>query len=248
MYLVSHISKLAGVSVRTLQYYDKIGLLKPALTAENGYRYYDRNSLINLQQILFYKELGLPLKEIIAILNDPSFNIREALLEHKMELERRIKRLNNISETIDQTIKSLTGGVKMSDKEMFSAFTEKEQEKYALAAEKIYDPEIVRSSNKMWKNYSDKKKKDILREGNIIYKDMSFLINEDPGSEKVQIVLERWRQHMNYFWTPSLIQLRALAVNYEEDPAFKKKFDDIQPGLSGFFRKAVSIYVDNTSN
>ncbi len=244
MYTVSKLSKLTGVSVRTLHYYDSIGLLSPALVGENGYRYYDEKSLISLQQILFYRELGLPLKEIITVLNDPSFEIIDALKNHKLELERRIGRLKKISETIDKTIISLTGGGKMSDKEMFSAFSDEEQDKYAAEAEKIYDPEIVKSSNKRWKNYDENKKKDILDEGNIIYADMVSLIPEGPHTKSVQAVVERWRKHMDYFWTPSLSQLKEIAKNYSIDPGFRKKFDKMHPDLAGFFGEAVNIYVD----
>ena len=138
----------------------------------------------------------------------------------------------------------------MGDKEMFSAFTEEEQEQeqYAMEAEKMYDPEIVRSSNKKWKNYNDNKKKDILEEGNIIYADMVSLIPEGPHSESVQTVVERWRKHMDYFWTPSLSQLKGIAENYSIDPGFRKKFDKIHPDLADFFRKAVNIYVDKSSD
>jgi MerR family transcriptional regulator, thiopeptide resistance regulator len=248
MYTVSHLANIAGVSTRTLQYYDSIGLLKPAFVGENGYRYYDEGSVLNLQQILFYRELELSLKEIKEVIRDPSFEILEALKKQKMDIGIRIGRLKLISETIDKTIISLNGGEKMSDKQMFSAFTEKEQEKYALEAENMYDPELVRSSNKRWKNYNDKEKKDILKEGNIIYADMVSLLPEDPHSKNVQAVVERWRKHMDYFWTPSLTQLKGIAENYSINPGFRKNFDKIHQDLAVFFGEAVKIYVERFSD
>jgi DNA-binding transcriptional MerR regulator len=248
MYTVSQLANIAGVSRRTLQYYDSIGLLKPDLVGENGYRYYNRGSILNLQQILFYRELGLPLKKIKEVMSDPSFKILEALENQKMDISKRINRLLLISETIDKTINSLNGGKLMSDKQMFSAFSEEKQEEYTAEAEKKYDPDIISSSNRRWKSYDDKKKKNILKEGNIIYAEMVSLIPQGLQSEKVQAVVERWRKHMDYFWTPNLEQLKGIANNYVIDPGYKENFDKINPDLADFFSKAVNVYVDRLSD
>ena len=85
-YSAKELSNLAGVSVRTLHYYDEIGLLKPAIRTEAKYRWYGEEELLKLQQILFYKELDFSLKEIIAILNDPDFDLIKALESHQLAL------------------------------------------------------------------------------------------------------------------------------------------------------------------
>ena len=103
-YSVKQLSKLAGVSVRTLHHYDRIGLLKPAFRSDKGYRFYGRNELLQLQQILFFKELDFPLKEIREIINDPNFDLVSALEFHKKQLLLRSKRLDELLATIEKTI------------------------------------------------------------------------------------------------------------------------------------------------
>src|SRR5262245_17201851 len=86
MLTVKQVAKISGVSVRALHHYDQVGLLKPALIGENRYRYYGREELLRLQQILIHRELGIPLTEIRAILDDPRFDRRKALREQRARL------------------------------------------------------------------------------------------------------------------------------------------------------------------
>lgn len=242
-YTVKQLSRLAGVSVRTLHYYDEIGILKPSSRRSNGYRYYREDALLILQQILFYRELGLSLDDIRRILETPEFDVESALVSHKAALQERITRLEGLIKTVDNTILHLKGKKEMTDKQLFTAFSEEEQEKYALEAEKMYDPEIVRASNRLWKNYTPEKKAQILEEGSQVYRDLVAAMPLGAASPEVQACVERWRRHMDYFWTPSLDQLVLLAENYNYHPGFKANFDKIHPGLAGFMLEAVRIYV-----
>lgn len=106
-YGVKEVAKLSGASVRTLHHYDKIGLLKPANRTETGYRYYGEPRLLRLQQILFYRELGFPLKEIRKVLDAPGFDLVNALKNHKLDLEACRKRISSLLRTIYKTIKLL---------------------------------------------------------------------------------------------------------------------------------------------
>ena len=242
-YTVKQLSGLAGVSVRTLHYYDEISILKPSSRRSNGYRYYGEDALIILQQILFYRELGLSLDEIRRIMENPGFDVESALASHKEALQERITRLEKLILTVDDTILHLRGRKEMTDKQLFSAFSEEEQEKYALEAEKMYDPEIVKASNRLWKSYSPEMKAQILDEGGEVYRDMVAAMPLGAASSEVQACVERWRRHMDYFWTPSLNQLVGLAENYNNHPGFKANFDKIDPQLAGFMLEAVNIYV-----
>src|SRR3972149_11063698 len=103
MYSVKALADLAGVSRRTLHYYDEIGLLKPTTVQANGYRAYDEDALLRLQQILFYRELDFELEQIKALLNEPDFDLVSALCEHRSALEQRQQRLKTLTETIDST-------------------------------------------------------------------------------------------------------------------------------------------------
>ena len=140
MYTVKQLSKLAGVTPRTLHHYDEIGLLKPSRVGENGYRYYGEESLLRLQQILFYRELGLPLEDIKKLMGRRDFDVVGALYGHKEALKNQVTRLNRLIHTVDNTINHLKGNIIMSEKGFFEGFSEEQQEQYAAEAEKLYDP------------------------------------------------------------------------------------------------------------
>ena len=243
VYTVKQLSTLAGVSIRTLHYYDEIGLLKPESVGANGYRYYGDDSLIRLQQILFYRELDLPLEDIKAIMGRRDFDVLSALEGHRRALLKRVERLNHLVETVNDTVLLLKGLKEMSQKQLFKAFSEAEQEKYAREAEQMYDPEVVRASNKKWKAYSAGQKQRILDEGNAIYADMIAAVPRGAASPEVQAIVARWRKHMDYFWTPKPDQLVGLAESYNTDPRLKANFDKLDPRLAGFLLEAVKIYV-----
>ena len=245
MYTVKQLSALAGVTPRTLHYYDQIGLLKPTRIAENGYRYYGDESLLRLQQILFYRELDMPLDEIKRIMGRHDFDVLGALHSHRDALKKQVTRLNRLLQTVDNTINHLKGNQTMSEKSLFEGFSEEEQERYAAEAEQLYDPETVRESNRKWKNYSTEKKQAIMEEGKQVYLDMIAAIPKGAASPEAQVIVERWRKHMDYYWTPELNQLLALATGYVEDPRFKANFDKMHPQLAEFIRDAVKIYVEN---
>lgn len=134
----------------------------------------------------------------------------------------------------------------MSDKAYFEGFSDEEQEKYALEAEQLYDAGSVRESNRRWKTYPAVKKEAILAEGQAIYTDMIAAMPKGAASPEVQTIVERWRRHMDYFWTPNLEQLLALANGYSEDPRFKANFDKMHPQLAEFMREAVKVYVEDS--
>jgi MerR family transcriptional regulator, thiopeptide resistance regulator len=243
MFTVKQLSKLAGVTPRTLHHYDAIGLLKPSRVGDNGYRYYGEEALLRLQQILFYRELGIPLEDIKKIMGRRDFDVFGALHSHKEALQKQVTRLNRLIHTVDNTIHHLKGNMTMNDKAYFEGFSEEEQEKYAAEAEQMYDPETVRESNRKWKGYSAAKKESILAEGKAIYTELIAAMPRGAASPEVQAIVERWRKHMDYFWTPKLEQLLALANGYNDDPRFKANFDKMHPALADFLREAVQVYV-----
>ncbi len=239
---------MAGVTPRTLHHYDDIGLLKPSRVGDNGYRYYGEESLLKLQQILFYRELDFPLDDIKKIMGRHDFDVLNALQNHKDALLKQVARMNHLLTTVDNTIQHLKGEKNMDPKGLFEGFSEEEQEKYALEAEKIYDPETVRESNRKWKGYSAGKKEAIMAEGRQVYEDMIAAMPKGISSAEVQAIVERWRKHMDYFWTPDLDQLLGLVNGYNDDPRFKANFDKMHPQLAEFMREAVKAYVEKRKN
>jgi DNA-binding transcriptional MerR regulator len=244
VYTVKQLSDLAGVTARTLHYYDEIGLLKPEAVGGNGYRYYGEESLLQLQQILFYRELDLPLEDIRKLMGRHDFDILTALEGHRQALTRRMERLDKLVRTVDDTILHLKGLKEMSQKQLFSAFSEEEQEKYAKDAEQMYDPAIVKASNKKWKAYSAEEKQRINDEGNALYADLQTAMPRGAASPEVQACIARWHRHMQSFWSPNDDQLLGLADLYNDDPRFKANYDNLDPRLAAFMREAVKVYVE----
>jgi DNA-binding transcriptional MerR regulator len=124
-YTVKKLAKLSGVSIRTLRFYDSIGLLKPAYYGDNNYRYYEEEQILMLQQILFYRELGFPLNDIQRIISSDDFNKIDALISHKQILAQSLERTKKLLKTIDQTIAHLRGKITMRDEELFVGFAHK---------------------------------------------------------------------------------------------------------------------------
>lgn len=245
MFTVKQLSQLAGITPRTLHYYDEINLLKPTRVGENGYRYYGEDCLIQLQQILLYRELDIPLDQIQMIMTSCDFNVLQSLEQHRSELIKRIHRLEVLVKTVDQTIDYMKGIKPMSTKQFFTGFSEEQQAEYEKEAMQMYDPETVKASNARWGKYTAVQKQQILDEGNAVYQEFLEAMPEGPGSARAQRAVELWRKHMDYFWTPNDEQLLGLADLYNEDPKFKANYDRIDPNLAEFVREAVKVYVKN---
>src|SRR5688572_28233516 len=129
-YTVKQAAAMSGVSERTLRFYDEVGLLKPACYGANGYRFYEEPQLLQLQQILFYRELGFELKQIGRIVNRPDFEKVAALESHQKILRKDLARIRQLIVTIDRTLQHLKGQKKMKTKELFAGFDPKEQAKH----------------------------------------------------------------------------------------------------------------------
>ena len=245
MFTVKQLSKLAGVTPRTLHHYDAIGLLKPSRVGDNGYRYYGEESLLRLQQILFYRELGIPLEDIKNIMGRRDFDVMGALLSHKEALKKQAARLNRLINTVDNTILYLKGNKEMSNKQLFEAFSDEQQAEYEKEVMQKYDPATVQTSVKKWKEYTAMEKQRIGEEGNAVYQVVLAAMPKGAASFEAQAAIERWRKHIEYFWIPNEEQLLGLANLYNEDSRFKANFDKIDPRLAEFMREAVKIYVEN---
>ncbi len=243
MLTVKQLSKLAGISPRTLHYYDEIGLLHPSQIGSNGYRYYDDNCVLRLQQILLYRELDLPLEQIKKITSQPAYDNVAALINHKQALQKRITRLKKLVETVEDTIQFIQGDKTMSKKQLFAALSQEDQEKMEEEALQMYDPQVVKDSHRNWKNYNKLEQDRILAEGNEIYQAIVDTMEQGAKSLQVQAQIARWHHHIEYFWSPNAEQLLGLADLYNYDPRFKANFDKFDPHLAEFMREAVAEYV-----
>lgn len=243
MQTVKQLSTLAGVSVRTLHYYDEIDLLKPSTVGRNGYRYYDDQAVLRLQQILFYRELDIDLPQIKTILDDPDFDVVTALQHHRQALQTRMERLHTLVQTVDNTILHHLGEVNMSKKQLFKGFSEERQKTYEAEAEKLWGPN-VRETAKLWNSYSKEQQAAIMQEGSQVYLDLVAHMSLGPTSPEVQAILDRWHQHLRSFYEPTLEVLQGLGNAYNEHPDFNATFTAIHPDLPPFLQKAILYYVD----
>jgi DNA-binding transcriptional MerR regulator len=243
MFTVKQLSKMAGITPRTLHYYDEIGLLKPSRVGENGYRYYGEESFLRLQQILLYRELDVSLEDIRRIMSRRGFDVASALENHKEELKKRGARIERLIATVDNTLLHLKGEREMSQKQLFEAFSDEQQAEYEKEAMQMYDPATVKASTKKWKSYTPAEKQRIADEGNAVYQGFLQAMPKGAASAEAQACVERWRRHMEYFWALNDNQLLGLANGYNDDPRFKTNFDKIDPSLAAFVREAVTLYV-----
>lgn len=244
-YTVKQLAGIAGVTPRTLHYYDEIGLLRPSSIGENNYRHYDDAAVLRLQQILFYRELGMSLDAIRSILDSPDFDIEAALRRHRDGLRMRAGRLNHLIDTVDRTLLHLKGEKTMSANELFAGFDDETQARYEQEASEMYGPQIVKDTSRRWKAYSAEEKSRILAEGGAVYRELLQMIDRDPCDRDVQAAVGRWHQNIRAFYEPTPVIMRGLAQAYEEQPEFAAFFAAMHPDMPGFLRRAINCYVDN---
>jgi DNA-binding transcriptional MerR regulator len=243
-YTIKKIADLAGVTTRTIRYYDEIGLLQPASTGENGYRYYDHTSLLRLQQILFFRELDVPLKDIRLIMNHPRFDLLEALEDHRKSLQERAKRLDKLIETVGKTIDNIKGDNHMTDKAYFEGFDETQYEDEARERWG-HTPQYAESQRK-WKSYTQDEKEAIKAEGGeITLRMVGQDPNASPNDPGIQAAIGDYYAYLNkYFYTCEVSFLRNLADMWVADPRFAINYERIREGGAHFVRDAVHLYCD----
>lgn len=247
MYTVKQLSDLTEVSVRTLHYYDEIGLLHPTKVGANSYRYYDDEALLRLQQVLFYREMGLELMQIKEILNSPTFDLLAALRSHRTVLQEKINRLHDLVGTVDTTIMHLAGEVDMSKKRLFEAFSEEKQKEYERKARLQFGPDSVNESIKRWNSYSQAERDAIQEEGGRVYLEMveALEAGRDTHSSEVQSLVHRWQDHLRYFYEPTPDILRGLGEAYKTHPDFIAFFQKLHDDLPEYLSAAITHYVDD---
>ena len=249
-YTVNKLAKLSGVSARTLRYYDEIDLLKPKRISSNGYRIYGEDQVNMLQQILFYRELGVSLDEIKEIIGAPSFSREKALKAHLIALTAKKEQIEFMIDNVIKTIGSMKGENIMSDKEKFKGFKKKvieeNEKKYGKEIREKYGNEVVDGSNakvagmteEQWK-MQEKLSKDINE--NL----KAAMETGDPAGELAQKVCDLHRQWLCMFWKEGMYSKeahRGLGEMYVYDERFKAYYDKIGEGAAEFLRDALNVY------
>ncbi|WP_108670463.1 MerR family transcriptional regulator [Peribacillus acanthi] len=247
-YTVQKLGQMAGISTRTLRYYDEIDILKPARMNSSGYRIYGQAEVDRLQQILFFRELGISLDKIKEIVTDPSFDGAKALKEHREKLLDKRKQLDLLIANVEKTIALTEGRITMSDKEKFEGFKQKmideNEKKYGKEIRDKYGDEVVNKSNEKVKNMTQEQHNEVTRLANEVTETLAKAFkNGDPASEIAQKAADLHKKWLTFYWSEYSKEAHAgLAQMYVDDERFKAYYDKEQPGTAEFLRDAVHIY------
>lgn len=249
-YTIKKLSTLAGVSTRTLRYYDEIGILKPARINSSGYRIYGEKEIDKLQQILFYRELGVNLDSIKEIITSPDFDETNALKQHYDELLARRQQLDALIHNVEKTIFNKEGKIKMSDKEKFEGFKKKLVEdneiKYGKEIREKYGEETVKKSNDRFMNMTEEQYNELQELGNKVLETLKEAYKtSNPAGELAQKAAELHAKWITFCWGNYNKEAHAnLTQMYVDDERFRVYYDKEQPGCAEFLRDAVKIYTE----
>lgn len=248
-YTVHQLAELAGVSARTLRYYDGIGLLKPAHVTEAGYRLYGRAEVDRLQQILLYREMGMALSRIAQVLDEPGFDRRAALREHLAALEEQQERTARLIHTVRQTIRKEEGRITMTDQEKFEglkrALVEENEAQYGREVRERYgDPAADAARARMlglaMEEYAAMQALDAEIRTSLAAAVKAGLPADSPP---VQAIAEKHRDWLAYAWgTVESAAHAALAQGYVEDARFTAYYDRETPGCAALLCEAVRVF------
>lgn len=247
-YTVQKLGRLAGISTRTLRYYDEIGILKPARINSSGYRIYGQTEVDRLQQILFFRELGVSLDNIKNIVLSSSFDGVEALKQHHIKLLEKKEQLETLIINVEKTIAMSEGRIKMTDQEKFEGFKQnlidENEEKYGKEIKEKYGMEAVEKSNAYFKNMS----KDDYEKMNDLSVQIQKTLAEayktgDPAGPLGQKAADLHKQWISLCWGHYDKESHAgLAQMYVDDERFTAYYDKKQPGVAEFLRDAILVY------
>ena len=235
---IKKFSELTGVSVRTLHYYDEIGLLKPAaVETHSGYRFYDENSVVRMQEILFYRELDFPLKSICHILSSPNYDKERALLEQKKLLTLKKERLERLIAAVDDAVKG---------EMIMDAFANTEFEQYKAEVKEKW------GQTNAYAEYAERSKGRTKENANALAEGMELIFaqfalcmqNGDPvTSNDAQALVKKLQAYITgNFYTCTREILAGLGKMYVADKRFQNNIDKHASGTAEYTSKAIAYY------
>ncbi|MEA4816902.1 MAG: MerR family transcriptional regulator [Lachnospiraceae bacterium] len=249
-YTVKKLSEIAKISKRTLRYYDQIGLLKPSYISDSGYRMYEGDKIDVLQQIMFYRELGMGLHEIGGAINSSGFNHVLALEKHLLALKDEKSRIELLITNIEKTIGCKKGELSMSDEEKFEGFKKQivseNEEKYGKELRQKYGDDVIDSSNAKMMGFTEeeyKKMKDIESE---ILKSLEAAVKtgENPKGEEGRRIALLHKEWLLFSWDKySSKAHEGLVYMYVSDERFKAYYDKNVAGCAEFLKDAVLAWL-----
>lgn len=241
---IAELARISGVSSRTLRHYDAIGLLAPAWVAHNGWRHYEQEQVLRLQQILLLRDLGLGLRTVAEILARDSRDGTVAVLRrHRRWLIAEQERLRRLVHTIDRTIDDIQKGGEMNADTMFEGF---EHNPYEAEARQRWGDDAVDATNERMKGWSaadaEKARTGYAR----VHEGMAPLLVDDVAvdDDRVQELIDLHYEVTSLFWTPDAEAYRGLGQTYVDDERFRSNIGEGNDALVAYLRDAMIVYAD----
>jgi DNA-binding transcriptional MerR regulator len=243
---IAQVVRMSRVTSRTLRHYDQIGLLRPATVGANGYRYYERQQLLRLQQILVLRDLGLGLDVIAKILSEPDGAASQLRRHHRWLLEER-DRVERLARTVEDTIAELEGGEMVSTERMFEAFDVEKQARYEAELLERHGERVrphIDESKRRVAGWTPVDRERIRREWLSFGPRLVDLIEAGAGVDdpRVQEIVGEHYRWVTNFWTPDRESYPGLGETYAGNPEFRAQFDAAHPRLAEFLRDAMAAY------
>ncbi|MQA09153.1 MAG: MerR family transcriptional regulator [Pseudonocardiaceae bacterium] len=239
------VARMSRVTSRTLRHYDEIGLLPPAFVGGNGYRYYEQDQLLRLQQILVLRELGLGLDAIAEIVNKQTSQLDALRLHHEWLMAER-DRFDQLATTVRKTIEELEGGKPVSAENLYQGFDRHSEQAQRLAdeAEQRWDGAL--EVHEKVKGWSDEKWQAVQRQATEATERLAALMRDgvspdDPRTIEATDAHYRWICH---HWTPNKKAYQGLGQLYVDDARFTASIDEVASGLASYMRDAMTAYAE----
>lgn len=241
MRTIGEVAELAGVSVRTLRHYDELGLLRPSGRSDGGYRLYERADVERLREILVWRQLGFPLAEIRAMLDDPRHDRLTAIRRQRDLAGRERERLTAVIGALDAALEAHDNGTDPEERVMFEGFDHERYEEEAR--ERWGHTDAYAESARRTARYGEERWRVIKAEGDEIVREFAALMGdgEPAAGPRARATAERHRRHISdWFYPCSPDMHRGLGEMYVQDERFTASYERIAPGLAAHVQRAIA--------
>lgn len=250
MYTVKDLSRITGLTPRTLRYYDAVGLLCPRRDRENDYRLYGPEEVDRLQQILLYREMGLPLEEIKRLLDVPGFDRKTALREHLQRLRERRREVDALIRTVQSTLSEIEGGTTMTDEKKFEGMKrqiiEENEAAYGKELREKYGDETVEAHMARLSSMSQQEWAQTQKDEEDYKAALRRAVEAgDPAGEDAREAVRLHAAWLAHYWPEGAVTPKAhigMAEMYAQDERFTAYYEKVAPGCAAFLAEAVKAY------
>ena len=247
--LINELAKLSGISTRTLRYYDEIGLLKPSHVEENGYRNYSQDEIDRLQQILFYRALDFKLDKIKVLLNDPNYQVKDALLKQQKLLQEKRANLDHLIVTIEKTISAMEGEITMTNEQKFEVFKnkliEENEQLFGKEIREKYEEEQIDGSYGKLKDMTEEQYEAMQQLEQQLFQRLKEAMETNNASSEVAMeAAELHKRWLSFYWAKYSKKAHiGLAQMYLHDERFVSYYDSrVGEGATQFLHDAITAY------